>query len=334
MLDVSKETNLSFLRAAVKMLQEKLLLHPTGRRTLEQFIRQINESVLGKLEPPLRVVETAAGRLQHDLHPSQVLERPKVLHCPATGRFVMWMHSESPRRDKAAVGVAVADGGRVQRGEVDGVGALRHHHLAGLDAGEHVRVRGDVVGPEDVHDLLEAAFELVDVVGNVRQPVGRLARAFDEHRVLLLAELRRLEPHRAVPVVDVAFDGEGAKLPNILDSLEVTKGDGTKVVLECQQHLGEDRVRTIAMESTEGLVRGTDVVDTGKPIAMPIGEEIRGRLFNVVGEPIDGMEPHKTTKTRPIHSPPPKYEDLSTSTEVLYTGIKVIDLILAALGLV
>ena len=129
------------------------------------------------------------------------------------------------------------------------------------------------------------------------------------------------------PVVDVSFAAENSKLPNILDALTITRPDGAKLVLECQQHLGEDRVRTIAMESTEGLVRGTEVVDTGKPIAMPIGEEIRGRLFNVVGEPIDGMEPPKTTKSRPIHSSPPRYEDLSTSTEVLYTGIKVIDLL-------
>jgi len=129
------------------------------------------------------------------------------------------------------------------------------------------------------------------------------------------------------PVVDVSFAGENSKLPNILDALSINREDGSKLVLECQQHLGEDRVRTIAMESTEGLVRGTEVVDTGKPIAMPIGEEIRGRLFNVVGEPIDGMEPPQVSKSRPIHSPPPKYEDLTTSTEVLFTGIKVIDLL-------
>ncbi len=82
------------------------------------------------------------------------------------------------------------------------------------------------------------------------------------------------------PVVDVAFDEPGTKLPNILDSLEVRKADGTRVVLECQQHLGEDRVRTISMEGTEGLVRGMAVTDTGSPIQMPIGEDIKGRLFN------------------------------------------------------
>lgn len=129
------------------------------------------------------------------------------------------------------------------------------------------------------------------------------------------------------PVVDVSFDTEGANVPNILDSLEVTRHDGQIVVLECQQHLGEDRVRTIAMDSTEGLVRGMDVVDTGTPIKMPIGEGIRGRLFNVVGQAIDGIGDPETTGELPIHRPAPKFEDLSTSSEVLFTGIKVIDLL-------
>ncbi|QSE97560.1 F0F1 ATP synthase subunit beta [Fulvivirga lutea] len=129
------------------------------------------------------------------------------------------------------------------------------------------------------------------------------------------------------PVVDVSFETEGAKLPNILDSLVVTKENGQKVVLECQQHLGEDRVRTISMESTEGLVRGMEVTDTGAPIAMPTGEDIKGRLFNVIGEAIDGIKQPEGKTTLPIHRPAPKFEDLSTSTEVLYTGIKVIDLI-------
>ena len=129
------------------------------------------------------------------------------------------------------------------------------------------------------------------------------------------------------PVVDVSFDTEGTKLPNILDSLEVTKANGQKVVLECQQHLGEDRVRTIAMESTEGLVRGMEVVDTGDPIRMPTGEDIKGRLFNVVGEAIDGIKQPEGTVSLPIHRAAPKFEELSTSTEVLFTGIKVIDLL-------
>ncbi|MCS6967137.1 MAG: F0F1 ATP synthase subunit beta [Cytophagales bacterium] len=129
------------------------------------------------------------------------------------------------------------------------------------------------------------------------------------------------------PVVDVSFEGEGAQLPQILDALVVTKENGQKVVLECQQHLGEDRVRTIAMDGTEGLMRGMEVIHTGGPITMPIGETIRGRLFNVVGEAIDGIPQPITHKSLPIHRPAPKFEDLSTKTEVLYTGIKVIDLI-------
>ncbi len=129
------------------------------------------------------------------------------------------------------------------------------------------------------------------------------------------------------PVVDVAFDEPGTKLPEILNSLEVTKGDGTRIVLECQQHLGEDRVRTVAMDGTEGLVRGMPVTDTGTPIQMPIGDDIKGRLFNVVGEAIDGLPQPTWKKSLPIHRTAPLYENLTTSQEVLYTGIKVIDLI-------
>ena len=129
------------------------------------------------------------------------------------------------------------------------------------------------------------------------------------------------------PVVDVAFDEAGAKIPNILDSLIVTKDDGTKVVLECQQHLGEERVRTIAMEGTEGLRRGMEVIDMGSPIQMPTGEDIKGRLFNVVGDAIDGIPQPAGKTSLPIHRNAPAFEDLTTSTEVLYTGIKVIDLI-------
>ncbi len=103
------------------------------------------------------------------------------------------------------------------------------------------------------------------------------------------------------PVVDVAFDDPGSKLPNILDSLEVTKADGTRVVLECQQHLGEERVRTIAMEGTEGLIRGMKVIDTGSPIKMPTGDDIKGRLFNVIGEAIDGIKQPKGSSSLPIH---------------------------------
>ena len=127
------------------------------------------------------------------------------------------------------------------------------------------------------------------------------------------------------PVVDVSFSG--SKLPNILDALEITKEDGSKILLECQKHLGEDRVRTIAMDSTDGLTRGMQVVDKGAPISMPVGEEIKGRLFNVVGEAIDGINTIKTARSMPIHRLAPKFDELSTSSEVLFTGIKVIDLL-------
>ncbi len=126
-------------------------------------------------------------------------------------------------------------------------------------------------------------------------------------------------------VVDVGF--EAGQLPNILNSLTVKREDGEVLVLECQKHLGEDAVRTIAMDSTNGLTRGMEVVDTGAPIQMPVGDEIKGRLLNVVGETIDGIGPIKTKKSYPIHRKPPVFEDLSTENEVLFTGIKVIDLI-------
>ncbi len=129
------------------------------------------------------------------------------------------------------------------------------------------------------------------------------------------------------PVVDVSFEAEGTQVPNILDALIVTREDGHKIVLECQQHLGEDRVRTVAMDSTEGLLRGMDVADTGSPIKMPIGEAIKGRLFNVVGEAIDGIGDVDNSNGSSIHRQPPAFDELSTSSEVLYTGIKVIDLI-------
>ncbi len=130
------------------------------------------------------------------------------------------------------------------------------------------------------------------------------------------------------PVIDVSFEGEGSKLPDILNALEITRENGEKLVLEVQQHLGEDSVRAIAMDSTDGLMRGMDVVDTGDNIRMPTGEKIKGRLFNVIGEPIDGIGPvPKGENAYPIHRKPPVYEELSTETEVLFTGIKVIDLI-------
>ena len=129
------------------------------------------------------------------------------------------------------------------------------------------------------------------------------------------------------PVVDVSFDGENSVVPEIYNALEMTRPNGEKLVLEVQQHLGEDSVRTVAMDSSEGLVRGMEVVDTGKAITMPIGEDIKGRLFNVTGDAIDGLPKIDKTGGLPIHRKPPVYEDLSTEEEVLYTGIKVIDLI-------
>ena len=127
-------------------------------------------------------------------------------------------------------------------------------------------------------------------------------------------------------VVDVQFDS-GSKLPEILNALELKKENGDILVLEVQQHMGEDSVRTIAMDGTEGLVRGTVVIDTGKAIAMPVGEAIKGRLFNVTGDAIDGLPQVSKVGGRPIHNKPPLFENLSTASEILFTGIKVIDLI-------
>ena len=128
------------------------------------------------------------------------------------------------------------------------------------------------------------------------------------------------------PVVDVSFENAD-KLPNLLDAIEIKKEDGTRVVLECQKHIGEDSVRTVAMDSTDGLTRGMDAIAIGAPISMPTGDEVKGRLFNVVGEAIDGIGECETDQKLPIHREAPKFEDLSTATEVLFTGIKVIDLI-------
>ncbi len=127
------------------------------------------------------------------------------------------------------------------------------------------------------------------------------------------------------PVIDVRF--EGTTLPNILDALEVFRPDGQKIILECEQHVGEDTVRTIAMDSTDGLRRGLEVTKLNGPITMPTGDKIKGRLFNVVGDAIDGINTMSNEGGYSIHRDPPKFKDLSTSTEVLFTGIKVIDLL-------
>ncbi len=131
------------------------------------------------------------------------------------------------------------------------------------------------------------------------------------------------------PVVDVSFeDSASGKLPNILDALEVDRGNGQKLILEVQQHLGEMRVRTISMDATEGLLRGMIATDLGTPIKMPTGEDVKGRLFNVIGEAIDGIpQPKNPTGGTSIHRNAPRFDELSTSSEVLFTGIKVIDLL-------
>ena len=133
------------------------------------------------------------------------------------------------------------------------------------------------------------------------------------------------------PVVDVYFEGknidEGLLLPRIHDALTIKRDDGRTLIVEVQQHIGEDTVRTVAMDSTDGLRRGMEVIPTGQPITMPIGDQIKGRLMNVVGEAVDGMKELDKNGAYPIHREPPKFEELSTSQEVLFTGIKVIDLL-------
>ena len=124
-------------------------------------------------------------------------------------------------------------------------------------------------------------------------------------------------------VVDVHFDGE---LPAILNALEMNL-EGRRLVLEVAQHLGENTVRTIAMDTTDGLVRGQEVEDTGAPISVPVGPETLGRIINIIGEPIDERGPVNAKQTFPIHRPAPDFIDQSTETEQLVTGIKVIDLL-------
>ena len=131
------------------------------------------------------------------------------------------------------------------------------------------------------------------------------------------------------PVVDVYFEGTDAELmlPSIHDALEIKRSNGKTLIVEVQQHIGENTVRTVAMDSTDGLQRGMKVHPTGGPITMPVGDQIKGRLMNVVGDSIDGMKELDRAGAYPIHRDPPKFEDLTTVQEVLYTGIKVIDLL-------
>ena len=128
------------------------------------------------------------------------------------------------------------------------------------------------------------------------------------------------------PVIDVAFDDE-SHLPNLLDALEIERANGEKLITEVQQDIGENTMRTIAMDSTDGLRRGMKVRCLGAPISMPTGEQVKGRLFNVIGDSIDGLNKVESTRRNSIHRDPPKFDELSTKQEVLFTGIKVIDLI-------
>ena len=126
------------------------------------------------------------------------------------------------------------------------------------------------------------------------------------------------------PVVDVRFDGA---LPAILNALHLDRGKDGRVVLEVAQHIGESTIRAISMHSTDGMVRGEVVVDTGAPILVPVGDPTLGRIINVVGDPQDGKDPVKTDTQFPIHRSAPAFADQSTEAEILETGIKVVDLL-------
>ena len=129
------------------------------------------------------------------------------------------------------------------------------------------------------------------------------------------------------PVIDVSFEGGKEAIPPIYAALKVERDNGETLILEVEQHIGEDTVRCVAMESTDGLRRGVKVENLGHPIAVPTGEQVKGRLLNVIGEPIDHLPDLSRENLRPIHQPAPAFDDLAISTEVLFTGIKVIDLL-------
>ena len=129
------------------------------------------------------------------------------------------------------------------------------------------------------------------------------------------------------PVVDVSFDIDKNDLPPIYTALKVGRPDGTDLLLEVEQHIGEQTVRCVAMDATDGLRRGMEVENMGQPISVPTGEQVKGRLLNVIGQPIDHLPALSDENRRPIHQPAPKFDDLSISSEILYTGIKVIDLL-------
>ena len=129
------------------------------------------------------------------------------------------------------------------------------------------------------------------------------------------------------PVIDVSFEGGKENIPPIYNALKVEREDGGELILEVEQHVGEDTVRCVAMESTDGVRRGVKVLDLGRPIAVPTGDQVKGRLLNVIGEAIDELAPLNRDNLRGIHQPAPEFDELALSTEVLYTGIKVIDLL-------
>jgi F-type H+-transporting ATPase subunit beta len=129
------------------------------------------------------------------------------------------------------------------------------------------------------------------------------------------------------PVIDISFENAGDTLPGIHDAMEIERENDEPLIVECQQHIGENTIRTIAMDSTDGLRRGLKVKSLGGPIIMPSGEQIKGRLLNVTGNPIDGLSKLSKKGGYQVHAKPPKFDQLSTETEVLFTGIKVIDLL-------
>ncbi len=129
------------------------------------------------------------------------------------------------------------------------------------------------------------------------------------------------------PVIDVSFEGGKENIPPIYTALKVERDNGEELILEVEQHIGEDIVRCVAMESTDGVRRGVKVMNLERPIAVPTGNQVKGRLLNVIGEPIDMLGDLNRDNLRPIHQPAPEFDDLAISQEILYTGIKVIDLL-------
>ncbi|MDR3326892.1 MAG: F0F1 ATP synthase subunit beta [Prevotellaceae bacterium] len=129
------------------------------------------------------------------------------------------------------------------------------------------------------------------------------------------------------PVIDVNYDKVENSVPKIHEALKIVRPDGKVLIVEVQQHIGEDTVRTVAMDSTDGIFRGMEVESLNRPISMPVGNQVKGRLLNVIGQTIDGMKPVSDENAQAIHRDPPKFEDLSTSKEILFTGIKVVDLL-------